>query len=54
MIGNDITIIVVFVLYLVMMLVIGFVAFKRTSNIADYYLGGRSLGKWVASIIARA
>lgn len=54
MIGNNITIIVVFVLYLVMMLVIGIVAFKRTSNTTDYYLGGRSLGKWVVSISAQA
>ena len=54
MIGNNITIIVVFILYLLMMLVIGIVAFKRTSNIADYYLGGRSLGKWVVSISAQA
>ena len=54
MIGNNITIIVVFILYLLMMLVIGIVAFKRTSNTADYYLGGRSLGKWVVSISAQA
>ena len=54
MIGNNITIIVIFVLYLLMMLVIGIVAFKRTSNTADYYLGGRSLGKWVVSISAQA
>ena len=54
MIGNNITIIVVFVLYLVMMLVIGVVAFRRTSNTTDYYLGGRSLGKWVVSISAQA
>lgn len=54
MIGNDITIIVVFILYLVMMLVIGVIAFKRTSNTTDYYLGGRSLGKWVVSISAQA
>lgn len=54
MIGNNITIIVVFVLYLVMMLVIGIFAFKRTSNTTDYYLGGRSLGKWVVSISAQA
>lgn len=54
MIVNNITIIVVFILYLLMMLVIGIVAFKRTSNTADYYLGGRSLGKWVVSISAQA
>ncbi len=54
MIGNNVTIIAIFVLYLVMMLAIGFVAFKRTSNTADYYLGGRSLGKWVVSISAQA
>lgn len=53
MIGNNITIIVVFVLYLVIMLVIGVVAFRRTSNTMDYYLGGRSLGKWIVSISAK-
>ena len=54
MIENNITIIVMFVLYLVMMMAIGLIAFKRTSNTADYYLGGRSLGKWVVSISAQA
>ena len=54
MIENNITIIVMFVLYLAMMMAIGLIAFKRTSNTADYYLGGRSLGKWVVSISAQA
>ena len=54
MIGNNIAIILMFVLYLVMMLGIGIVAFKKTSNTTDYYLGGRSLGKWVVSISAQA
>lgn len=54
MIGNDITIIIMFILYLALMLAIGVVAFKRTSNTSDYYLGGRSLGKWVVSISAQA
>ena len=54
MIKNDITIIIMFVLYLVMMIGIGLIAFKRTSDTTDYYLGGRSLGKWVVSISAQA
>lgn len=43
-----------FVVYLVLMLVIGAVYMKRTSNSEDYFLGGRSLGGWVAALSAQA
>lgn len=54
MIQNNITIIVIFALYLAMMLGIGFVAYKKTSNTEDYFLGGRKLGSWVVSLSAQA
>lgn len=43
-----------FVIYLVMMLVVGAVYMKSTSNSEDYFLGGRSLGGWVAALSAQA
>ena len=54
MIQSNFTIIVIFVLYLVMMLTIGLMAYKRTSNTEDYFLGGRKLGSWVVSLSAQA
>ena len=54
MIESNFTIIVIFVLYLAMMLAIGLIAYKRTSNTEDYFLGGRKLGSWVVSISAQA
>ena len=54
MIQSNFTIIVIFVLYLVMMLTIGLMAYKRTSNTEDYCLGGRKLGSWVVSLSAQA
>ena len=44
MVESNLTIIVIFVLYLVMMLAIGLMAYKKTSNTEDYFLGGRKLG----------
>ncbi len=43
-----------FVIYLAMMVVIGAVYMKRTSNAEDYFLGGRGLGGWVAALSAQA
>ncbi|MGL5329144.1 MAG: sodium/proline symporter PutP [Peptostreptococcaceae bacterium] len=54
MIGNNYIIISIFILYLSMMLIIGFVAYKKTSNTTDYFLGGRKLGSWVVSLSAQA
>ena len=41
-----------FVFYLAVMLLIGVLYFKRTKNTEDYFLGGRSLGGWVAALAA--
>lgn len=45
-----------FILYFVLMLVIGFVFFKKSkdSGEKDYFLGGRSMGPWVTALSAQA
>ncbi|GAA3720324.1 sodium/proline symporter PutP [Oceanisphaera sediminis] len=43
-----------FLVYLIGMMAIGYYAYKRTANSADYFLGGRSLGPWPAAISAGA
>ncbi|MCM5703331.1 sodium/proline symporter PutP [Larsenimonas salina] len=54
MVENNITIGITFAIYLLMMLGIGVLAYKRTSNLSDYILGGRSLGPWTSAISAGA
>ena len=36
------------------MLGVGYLAYKRTQNLDDYILGGRSLGPWVSALSAGA
>ena len=50
----DIPVIISFALYLAAMFGIGVYAWARTRNLADYILGGRSLGAWVAALSAGA
>ena len=47
-------ILITFIVYLALMLFIGFRAWKRTSNSEDYFLGGRTLGPWPAALSAGA
>ncbi|MDV7104849.1 sodium/proline symporter PutP [Vibrio sp. TH_r3] len=54
MIENSIAITATFAGYLIMMLLIGYYAYQRTSNSSDYFLGGRSLGPWPAALSAGA
>lgn len=54
MVQNNITIGLTFGVYLLLMLGIGIVAYKRTTNLSDYILGGRSLGPWTSAISAGA
>ncbi len=42
------------VVYMGICLVLGFIAYRRTTNLADYILGGRSLGSWVTAFSAQA
>ncbi|MBB5322382.1 sodium/proline symporter PutP [Marinobacter oulmenensis] len=54
MIGNNIGVTITFILYILMMLGVGYVAWKRTSNLSDYILGGRSLGPLPSALSAGA
>ncbi|WP_085505285.1 sodium/proline symporter PutP [Thalassobacillus devorans] len=45
---------ITFIIYLLGMLGIGFAAYKMTSNLSDYVLGGRRLGPSVAALSAGA
>lgn len=52
--ANSGAIISTFIVYLMVMLLIGFWAWKRTSDSSDYFLGGRTLGPWPAALSAGA
>lgn len=54
MIENSFAITGTFIAYLILMLAIGVIAYKRTSSSSDYFLGGRSLGPWPAALSAGA
>lgn len=45
---------ITFVVYLVMIFVIGLVAWRNTHNLSDFILGGRRLGSWTTAISAGA
>ena len=42
------------VLYLPILLVIGFLAARRTKNLKDYFAGGKQLGFWSVAFSSRA
>ena len=42
------------IVYMGICLALGFIAYRRTTNLADYILGGRSLGSWVTAFSAQA
>ena len=45
---------ITFVAYLLVVLVIGVIAWRRTRDLADFVLGGRRLGSWVTALSASA
>ncbi len=47
-------ILISFAIYFIAMLAIGWYFYKRTQNLSDYILGGRSLNVWVTSLSAQA
>ena len=51
---DNIIVLSAFAVYLIIMIVIGFVYSKSTKNNEDYFLGGRNLGGWTAAISAQA
>jgi len=48
------TILLTFAVYLIAMLAIGVMGYRGTDDLADYLLGGRRLGRWVAALSAEA
>jgi sodium/proline symporter len=46
--------IIVLAIYLIAMVGIGYVYYQKTSDFADYVLGGRKLGSWTAALSAQA
>ncbi|GAA0793809.1 sodium/proline symporter PutP [Marinobacterium sediminicola] len=54
MIENNYAVYGTFVVYLILMLAIGVIAYQRTASSSDYFLGGRSLGPWPAALSAGA
>ncbi len=51
---DNTSIAIVFLIYLAAMLGLGIIFFRRTESTADYFLGDRKLGKWVAALSAQA
>jgi len=49
-----IEILITFLLYFVFLFTIGLYYFKRSKNLSDYILGGRSLNGWVTALSAQA
>lgn len=43
-----------FAVYLIAVLALGVVAWRRTGDLADYILGGRTLGRWVTALSTQA
>lgn len=54
MTGEQIIMLVVIGVYLVGMVVIGIISARKTSNVGDFYLGGRKLGPLVTAMSAEA
>jgi sodium/proline symporter len=52
--SNTPVIVATIVVYMGICLILGFIAYRRTTNLADFILGGRSLGSWVTAFSAQA
>jgi sodium/proline symporter len=48
------TVLLTFLLYFLVLLGLGVLAYRRTRNLSDYILGGRTLGSWVSAFSAQA
>lgn len=49
-----ITIAIIFIIYLALMVAIGFKFYSKTDSLSDYFLGGRNLGSWLTALSAQA
>lgn len=54
MFSNGIEILAAFIVYLGIMVVIGFLYYRKTSTVSDYILGNRGLNRYVAALSAEA
>lgn len=54
MVSDSFSIILVFALYLLFMISIGVLYYRKTENLADYILGGRKLNSWVTALSSQA
>lgn len=54
MTGYSIGVLAAFILYLIGMMLIGVIYYRRTRSMSEYILGGRQLGAWVTSMSAEA
>ncbi|MCK4766329.1 MAG: sodium/proline symporter PutP [Candidatus Aminicenantes bacterium] len=54
MVSSNVGVLISFAVYLVFMMSIGWIFYKRTKNLSDYILGGRGLNTWVTSMSAQA
>lgn len=45
---------VTFLVYFVILVILGVIAYRRTGDLSDYILGGRKLGSWVSAFSAQA
>ncbi len=54
MVSDNFSIILIFSLYLLFMISIGILYYRKTENLADYILGGRKLNSWVTALSSQA
>jgi sodium/proline symporter len=54
MITNTLPIAITIAVYMAVCLLLGYLAWRRTSTLGDFILGGRSLGSWVTALSAQA
>lgn len=54
MIENNTAIVASLVAYMAVCLLLGFIAYRRTTTLGDFILGGRKLGSWVTALSAQA
>lgn len=52
--SRNVGIVLIFFMYLIFMLVIGFIYYRNTKNLSDYIIGDRKLNSWVTALSSQA
>ncbi|HLT91563.1 MAG TPA: sodium/proline symporter PutP [Woeseiaceae bacterium] len=52
--ADNVALVATFLAYMAVVLLLGFIAWRRTRSLKDYILGGRSLNAWVTAFSAQA